>query len=354
MGYQKDAASVPSKTHCRRCQDGHCEHIYVTGACPAGWTTVGSVLLSSGQFIWSLPLLSIPTVGSGGWGFGLSYLPGNDIDGILGKNFNFTQNLFLIDLGGNVQLVMDDNTRETFALQGDGSYSSANNNTASILTRTDSGSPGDKFTLVSPDGTTSVFFGFDGSISTPGRIQSVTDRFGNGQTFVWQNTSGMIQVSSVTDTYGRVVNYRYFGSESGYRLREIEDFLGRKLNFQFDDAGRLVAVITPSINNAAPGNTFPDGTAYVFQYDAGNLRPERRDDLVNIWYPNQATPFITAGTRTVDVAAVSSGATPRYTIEYGQDPTDLDQYGKVLIETVGSTGVGGSYSYLYVASGLPF
>ena len=76
--------------------------------------------------------------------------------------------------------------------------------------------------------------------------------------------------------------------EFGYRLRQITDFLGRQLNFQYDNLGHLVAVVTPSILQAATGNTFPGGTAYVFQYDVNNPRADRRDDLVKIWFPNEA------------------------------------------------------------------
>jgi len=73
-----------------------------------------SVLLSSGQ-MWSQQLLSISALGVGGWGFRVDYMPGNAIDGVLGKNFNFTQNQYLIELGGgDVQLVTGQNTQETF------------------------------------------------------------------------------------------------------------------------------------------------------------------------------------------------------------------------------------------------
>ena len=116
-----------------------------------------------------------------------------------------------------------------------------------------------------------------------------------------------------------------------------------------------MAVVTPSILQAATGNTFPGGTAYVFQYDVNNPRPDRRDDLVKIWFPNEATPFMDAAARTVNVAGVYASATPRYVVEYGQDPTDADLYGRVVRETVGdpANGVGGTYQYLYTTQGLP-
>ena len=57
----------------------------------------------------------------------------------------------------------------------------------------------------------------------------------------------------------------------------------------------------------------------------------------------------------VNVAGVYASATPRYVVQYGQDPTDTDMYGRVVQETVGdpANGVGGTYQYLYTTSGLP-
>ncbi len=132
-------------------------------------------------------------------------------------------------------------------------------------------------------------------------------------------------------------------------------FWFRKNLLQFDNLGHLAAVVTPSINNAATGNTFPGGTAYVFQYDVNNPAPERQDDLFKIFYPNQAAPFLDETTRTVDVAAVYASATPRYVVVYGQDPTDLDTWNRVVLETAGDpdNGVGGTYSYQYTDQDMP-
>jgi len=120
----------------------------------------------------------------------------------------------------------------------------------------------------------------------------------------------------------------------GHRLREVEDFLGRKLNFQYDSFGNLLAVVTPSITRAAEGNTFPGGTAYVFEYDGGNL--------TRVYYPNQVEPFLDTEDRTVDVASVYAQATPRYVVAYDAD-------NRVESETVGDpvAGVGGTYTYSY-------
>jgi hypothetical protein len=229
------------------------------------------------------------------------------------------------------------------------------NNTASTLTRTGEGTADDEFTLRTPDAAVARYFGFHPDIPTPGRLKSFADRYGSGCTLSWFAVGGLSRLASFTDSYGRVVTYRYYGAEKNHQVREIEDFLGRKLNFQYDDEARLTAIVTPSILKAAEGNTFPDGTAYVFQYDVENPRPERRGDLVRAWWPNEATPFIRESAREVDVEAIYAKAQPRYTVEYGQDPTDLDTWGKVTAETVGDpkSGVGGTYRFIHTTSDLP-
>jgi hypothetical protein len=337
-------------------------------SCPAGPSSGKSVDLQSGRFQFDLPLLDVKALGQSGWNLALHYYANFGIDGILGKNFNYPQYTSLNELatasdfefgtsGNNVELVSSNNTRDVFAqLYPGGPYSSTGNNSGATLTRAGSGA-GDEFTLIAADGTVTIFFGFDEAIATPGQMKSITDRYGNAQTFTWQSVEEVPQMTAVTDSYGRTVEYRYYGAEFGYRAREIEDFLGRKVNFQYDEWGHLVAVVLPSIEKAAPGNTFPGGTAYVFQYDVENRRPERRDDLIRIWYPNQTLPFLDAATRTVNVDAVYREATPRYTVQYGQDATDLESYGKVLFETVGDPDpgghVGGTFAYEYSAADLP-
>ncbi len=138
----------------------------------------------------------------------------------------------------------------------------------------------------------------------------------------------------------------------------MTDFLDRQVNFQYDTLGHLVAVVGPSITRGANNNanTFPNGTAYVFQYDVTNPRPARQNDLIRIWYPNQVAPFIDS-TRTVNVASVYASATPRKTISYYNDPTDAYHYGKVQQVTESASGVGsigaGAWGFMYSNSSLP-
>jgi RHS repeat-associated protein len=246
------------------------------------------------------------------------------------------------------------NTAEVFNYAS-GVYTPADNNTRADLFRTNTGTPTETFTLRASNGTVTTFYGFYTSIGPQGCLNTITDRFGNTQTFAWQTLGGLNRLATVTDSFGRAVNYSYYGSENGYLLSQITDFLGRQLNFQYDNLGHLVAIVTPSIMKGATGNTFPGGTAYVFQWDVDNPRVARQNDLIKIWFPNEATPFIDVATRMVDVAAVYASATPRYIVQYNQDPTDTDMYGRVAFETIGDpvNGIGGTYSYLFSTHDLP-
>ncbi|WP_093281801.1 RHS repeat-associated core domain-containing protein [Verrucomicrobium sp. GAS474] len=329
--------------------------------CPASDATSNSVELATGRFVFEQELLSLSGVGSGSWSFGLNYKSNYAIDSILGKNFAYPQYLHLERLSTvegltNMQLVTNQLTRAIFIDNGDGTYSSpAGNNTGGVLTYAD-----EVFTLTASDGSVTKFMGL--YYGTEGCPFSMVDRYGNSQTLSWSffyDLSGhyVPQLLSVTDAYERVITYTYHdsGTPGAGRLKQITDFLGRQLDFQYDSGSRLVAVVTPSILKAAPGNTFPGGTAYVFQYDSGNADPERRDDLIRIWYPNQTQPYLDVETRTVNVQAVYQNATPRYQVTYGQDPTNVDTYGKVLTETVGDpqNGVGGTALFNYTTTDLP-
>jgi hypothetical protein len=180
-------------------------------SCPASATSGKSVELATGRFIFDLPLLSIAGLGAGQWSFDLGYYANFGIDGIVGKNFNYTQFDHLnelaaiADLAGSVELVSSSNTREIFAWDPANSvYVPTDNNTACTLVRSGSG-PTDQFTLRSSNRTVSIFYGFDSSIATPGQLKSITDRYGNTLTLAWASAGGVPQLKSVTDGYGRTI-----------------------------------------------------------------------------------------------------------------------------------------------------
>jgi YD repeat-containing protein len=315
------------------------------------------VSLGNGQLTFTIDLMALAALGQSAWSLDLNYLSGAGLDSLLGIGFNFTQGSVLSAVPGGVQIVSGANSLESFTALGSGQYSSAGNNTSSTLVRHNIGLVTETFTLTSGDGTVATYSGINSLVAVPGRLVASADRYGNTQSFTWATAGGVAQLTSVTDGYGRTVKYSYYGSEYRYKLQQATDYLGRQANFQYDSAGHLVAAVLPSINKAVAGNGFLGGTAYVFQYDVNNPRPQRQNDLIAIWYPNEVQPYLNAvagstGFRTVDTASVYASATPRYQISYGQDPTDADMWGRVSSVTAGGndSGVGGTASYIYTSN----
>lgn len=345
------AFASPRPTVCRgsRLSPGYFKEYPYIASVAVGAQTPHSVLLDTGAFVFKRALVSIPSIGGLQWFFGINYQHNSDVDGILGEHFNYPQNVYLKEDPNDSNLVglfTAENMVQQFNRDASGRYwPAAGNSTASILTRSGAGAS-DELALHAPEGTVTRFYGLDVAVSEQGRIKSITDRYGNQQTYAWnaQAIGGgqtLMQLTKVTDGYGRDIDYTYYNNDpaAGYRLQEITDFMGRKINFQYE-SGRLAAIVCPSINSAATGNTFADGTAYVFEYDGS-------DRLVKIWFPNQCAPHV-GSSRTVNVASVRSSATPRYAVTYdGQD--------RVQTETVGDgTTAGGTYTFSYSTSGLPF
>jgi RHS repeat-associated protein len=351
-------STLPTKPDCG-CKPP--DAVPVVDSCPAH-ATGSPMMLAAGLLNFNVPLLSSSAIGAGSFGFALKYINSdpstNSVDGVVGQGFNYSQNIRIIASGNDLVLQLPENTQEVFTDVGGGVYSSGANNSGATLIRSGSGSS-EIIQITSRSGNISLFYGLDSLTVHPGRLKSLTDRFGNTQTHRWDLSSGPSRLQSVTDSYGRISNFAY-DTTSNVRLTQITDFLGRKVNFQYDTLGHVVAVVGPSIARGAPGNTFASGTATVFQYDISNPRPERRNDLLKIWYPNQVAPYVStdiSGLRSVDVASVYAHATPRQTTSYYNDPTDAFHYGKIqqLIESASGTGTvgAGAYGYIYLNSGLP-
>ena len=322
-----------------------------------------AVGLNNGQLSFDIPLMSVAALGAGSWDFSVNYLSGMGVNSLVGLGFNFTQNPVLTLSGTTVNLTTTETVVQSFSqttTSGSTTYYSSQvalNISGATLVRYNTGLATEYFVLSNADGSTARFYGINSLISTPGQMTSLTDRYGNSQTLTWINTGGAAQLTSVTDSYGRKVNYSYYGPQYNYALQQITDYQGRQVNFQYDTLGHLIAAVGPSINKAPTGGGFPGGTAYVFQYDVNNPRPQRQNDLIAIWYPNQVQPYLntdsnSSGFRTVDTASVYASVQPRYQMAYGQDPTDTDMWGRVTSVTAGggSTGVGGAATYVYTSN----
>jgi hypothetical protein len=90
------------------------------------------------------------------WNFGLDYLADNGVNDILGKGFNYPQNLRLLaGNGGDVILATGQNTIDTFIPSGGGYLADPSNCTQAELSHS-----GSLFTLTASDGTVSLFHDF--------------------------------------------------------------------------------------------------------------------------------------------------------------------------------------------------
>lgn len=322
----------------------------IVDAIPAGETTANSVLLPTGAFKWSQTFLAIPSIGGFAWRFGVSYQnqvgSAYPIDDLLGPGFTFPQETcFRENAADPTKVLLCTPEQTVIAFDKNGERLPSGRLFKTINSESDNE---EIYILTDAAGTRSYFYTLNSDNPAPGRLYQISDRYGNTQRYVWEKNGPLTRLTQVTDPYGHSVEYRYDQDVyGGQRLTEVAYSAGLpgkptaatfKLQYDNDPMsflyGHLVAVVLPEIQAAAPGNTFPRGTAYAFAYD------DRRR-LEKIWYPDQTAGFI-QGDRSVDVAGLRNGAAARYTVAYDDDD-------RVVAERVGSPdgAVGGTYRFSY-------
>lgn len=310
-----------------------------------------SVLYSSGRFIFSRRW-AVPSIAGFTWSFGINYLQGSGVNSVLGQDFNYPQNVYIlapVSVAFLELMTGESTTTQQFigvtpTSRPNRWYKPDEKNRsraycASVLTA----SSDYEITLISHDGTRTFFRTFDPSVNDEYRIHAIEDRYGNRQTYQWKSISTGASLKAaldeVTDPYGRKATYIYYpsGTDESGLLRQVTDPIGRKFNLQYDANQRLTALVLPSVEHAAvvdgwPDNRFPYGTAYVFGYDE-NGRIHR------VFYPDQCAPFVRAD-RKVDVQGLLKSGTveARHKVVY-------DAEGRVANESVGY----GTYRYEYSA-----
>lgn len=312
--------------------------------------------LNSGRFALQLPGLSVQGIGAP-WSFSLTHLSnvsqGADVPGFESRQ---QARMVIVDDKGDTNPDNDDVailngqfSKAVFRFKQKVGNTVFYEDAAGATARLTKDTVADEFTLTSPRQTVSKFHGFNTPGVAPGRLKSIRTAAGDEFTFQYTQIGGEWHLTRELDTAGRAIDYSYTAVAGKQVLREVTDFLGRKITLQYDSStGDLVAVIGPSVTVGAPGNTFPGGKAYVLQYDSGNPDPNRRKDIVKVYFPKQVAPYLNTATRTVDVAAVYANATPRHVITYGQNSADPSTYGRVMSERIGDgAAVGGTYQFSY-------
>lgn len=112
--------------------------------------STGSVVLQTGQFIFSLDLLSAPAVGQGTWNFSIDYLANNGVNDLFGIGWNYSQNYRLTQpISSEVALTTPENTEAVYTSAGGGQWSSSGNNSAATLVEVNAGTANDTFILTS-------------------------------------------------------------------------------------------------------------------------------------------------------------------------------------------------------------
>ncbi|MBI3949044.1 MAG: hypothetical protein HY314_01110 [Acidobacteria bacterium] len=149
----------------------------------------------------------------------------------------------------------------TFARQGNSFISPAGLNV--VLTQDQTG-----YTLREKGGTE---FRFD----TRGKLQSITDRNGNGQRLTYDQ--GNLQ--TITDALGRVITFSYNAQN---KIVVVQDFTGRRLTYSYDNTGNL----TESVDFGGNKTTY---TYYSSTFNNHNLRtitfPEG-NTIIYVYYGN--------------------------------------------------------------------
>ncbi|HEX8912541.1 MAG TPA: hypothetical protein VF796_09290, partial [Humisphaera sp.] len=332
----------------------------------AGGSQAGnSALLSDGSMVFRADLVTVPSLMGFTWRFGVNYhrSPNERADSRsespLGPYFDYPQNVYLL-LGDSDGYPRSRFARTVYLRTGEftveayrrGAFSFGDEQLLGDKSRSRLVQDADgSYTLIAADGTRTRFLPFDtyrrfGTFVA--LLRSITDRYGNVQTFDY-DVDGYL--TKVTDPYGRPITYHYKEVGSGFvswtRLDHIDYYGGRRISFQYDSEfnrpPRLAAVVGPSLSVGAPNvgisgtNTFPNGTAYAFRYDASG-RVQR------IFFPNEVNAIAPPdATRVVNLGLLDAAppGTERYRVAY-----DLSD--RVESETYNSSNApGGAYRYKY-------
>ncbi|MCH8148708.1 MAG: RHS repeat protein, partial [Planctomycetes bacterium] len=268
-GTQSNEYAMPC--HCSSCSTG--------SAIPG---QMHSVYLFSGEFYESTVDLRIPGRGID-FVWGRKYRSRIGPDTAMGNGWDFSYNIFLEQSGANLIVNNGDSRRDTYDLQGDGTW------TRSEFFRVIEQNPDNSFTLTCPDTGSWNYHAFDGT-SMAGKIKEIRDRNGNKLTFHYDGLGRLVTIHDALDTaaHNRDITIDYDGLDADAHIVAVNDFAGRSVTYTYyngvepgGNAGDLKTVTTPAVINTPefpipPGHEYLNGKTTVYTYSTGFA-----DDLLN-------------------------------------------------------------------------
>jgi RHS repeat-associated protein len=238
-------------------------------ACPANTCCLSTrgaspVEFATGNFIYSLPILSIPSFGPA-LELTLTYNSRDNRKSMFGHGWVHPFDQHLIETTDEVDMFAicskSNGKRERFKRNPDGSYTPPPYIFDSLSKNTD-----ETFILRDPKGLIKQF-------TREGQLRAVVDRNGNTLTFDYDPTGFM---SRITDASGRSINL-VKGADG--KVESFTDPGGRSSRLAYDSSGNLIRY------------TNPLGNTTVYQYDAKNnlttVRDPRGNILMQLTYDNQ-------------------------------------------------------------------
>jgi len=277
--------------------------------------TVSMVMYSTGEEVYTLPVLSVPGVGLD-LELTLTYRSRLNWDYRYGNGWSLNQDVRLVTQPNSDEKYVNGRGRlDTYAWQTGGTYVKPFHYDMNLLIA------GGTKSLTNRFGTVSTF-------DAAGYRTSIADRYGNTITYTWLSD----KLVGITDTLGRYTTLTY---DTTGRLSSVTDFGGRTWSFSYDYLGRLRWTRTPT------STQFPTGRMQWFSYAPNNADARLKDNLVHVGSGrNEKVQTLTYGSN--DLATIETIGPASYSINYtpsAQKAQVTDRSGNVTEWTFGTAAL---------------
>jgi YD repeat-containing protein len=193
----------------------------------------------------------------------------------MGNGWDFSYNLFIQKLGGDILVHNGTGRDDRFFAQTNGTYSAPEFFCEGSFSK-------NVFILSFPDTGKWVFNPLDSSAQA-GKISQIVDRNGNSMSF-WYDGTG--KLTTIVDDLGRTNSLGY--DTNGF-IQTLTDFSGREVNFNHhgsstssNQRGQLLSVTSPPVIGTPNGNDFPDGKTTTYTYSANFTDEALNNNLLSI------------------------------------------------------------------------